>query len=249
MAQTDYAHDISADKKVIENTKSEQVLNELMMSEDKAEGEIPWSIYYSYYQLNGGFLFGLMLLGSMSLWQGANITFNLWLAFWTEDRFDKTDGFYIGIYFLLGFLYGFFAFMRAISFAFSNTYLSRVIHREMQVNLLFSSLNEFFDRVPLGRILNRLSKDLNTVDSNFPISLSNFLSYSFFVMGNVIMCMLCASVWVIIPILFFFVACFFLMKYYKRPNRACVRLESITKSPIVSSFTEILNGLATIRAY
>lgn len=34
-----------------------------------------------------------------------------------------------------------------------------------------------------------------------------------------------------------------------KPNKELVRLEGITKSPVISCFTEILNGVATIRAY
>ena len=34
-----------------------------------------------------------------------------------------------------------------------------------------------------------------------------------------------------------------------KPNRELVRLQGITKSPIISCFTEILNGVSTIRAY
>lgn len=237
MAQTDYAHDISPDKKVIENQASDKVMNELMMAEDKAVGEIPWSTYAKYFSLNGGFLFGFTIFIAMALWQVSNLLFNIWLAFWTEDRYGKSTSFYLGIYFFLGFLYGFFAFMRAITFAFSNTAMSRFVHRSMQENLLFSSLNEFFDRVPMGRILNRLSKDLNTIDSNFPNTLGNFLSFGFFVLGNVVMCVVCSSAWFIIPIILYLLACYFLKNYYMRPSRACVRLENITKSPIVSCFT------------
>lgn len=199
-------------------------MNELMMAEDKAVGEIPWSTYANYYSMNGGLLFGLTIFLAMVLWQVANLTFNIWLAFWTEDKFDRSTGFYLGIYYFLGVMYGFFAFMRAITFAFSNTNMSRIVHRSMQLNLLFSSLNEFFDRVPMGRILNRLSKDLNTIDANFPNSLGNFLSFGFFVIGNVIMCVVCSSPWFIIPIFFYLLACYFLKNYYMRPSRACVRL-------------------------
>lgn len=32
--------------------------------------------------------------------------------------------------------------------------------------LLFAPLNEFFDRIPLGRILNRFTKDLDVIDND-----------------------------------------------------------------------------------
>jgi ATP-binding cassette subfamily C (CFTR/MRP) protein 1 len=37
---------------------------------------------------------------------------------------------------------------------------AKTVHEKMTGSLLFASLNEFFERIPLGRILNRLTKDL-----------------------------------------------------------------------------------------
>jgi len=34
----------------------------------------------------------------------------------------------------------------------------------MVSRLLFAPLNEFFERIPIGRILNRFSKDINALD-------------------------------------------------------------------------------------
>ena len=112
-----------------------------------------------------------------------------------------------------------FAFFRALVFAFSNVKMSSYIHKEMISNLLFSSLNEFFDRVPLGRILNRLSKDLNAVDSNFPSVFGNVLVFSFLLLGNIIVIVYCSVVWVLIPILIYLISCYYLKSYYMKPQR------------------------------
>lgn len=105
-------------------------------------------------------------------------------------------------------------------------------------NLLFSSLNEFFDRVPLGRIFNRLSKDLNSVDNNIPNYFNNTLVFVFFALTNIIIVLVIAPIYVFLPIIIFYlICCHLLHRYTSAPQRDLTRLEGFTKSPIVSCFT------------
>lgn len=43
--------------------------------------------------------------------------------------------------------------------------VSREIHNKVIKSLLYASISKFFNRIPIGRILNRLSKDLSQVDN------------------------------------------------------------------------------------
>lgn len=228
---------------------ADPVINELMISEDTGVGEIPWTLYKAYFDFNGGMIFVVGVLIVKTIWVFLQVMFNIWLTFWTNDTFGRTDKFYINWYVGIGVVYGVSAFLRALIFAFSNVRMSKHMHKEMISNLLFSPLNEFFDRVPLGRILNRLSKDLNAVDANFPSVTGNVLVFLFFLIGNAIVIIYCSTIWVAFPIIIYVVCCYFLKNYYMKPQRELVRLEGISKSPIISCFTEILNGVATIRAY
>ena len=179
-----------------------------------------------------------------------NILFKIWLSKWTEDpENEEKKSYYLNHYIMFGVFYGLFAFFRAIILAISSPKMSEIIHDSMMSNLLFSPLNEFFDRVPLGRILNRLSKDINSIDANLPVLFSNVLVFSFFALCNILVILYCTSIWIIIPIILFLGGCTVLKNYYMNPNRELVRLDGITKSPIISCFTEILNGVATIRSY
>jgi ATP-binding cassette subfamily C (CFTR/MRP) protein 1 len=38
------------------------------------------------------------------------------------------------------------------------------VHKKITKALLYASLTKFYNRVPLGRIVNRLSKDLREID-------------------------------------------------------------------------------------
>lgn len=120
----------------------------------------------------------------------------------------------------------------------------------MITNLLFSSLNEFFDRVPLGRIFNRLSKDLNSIDNNLPTYFSTSIVFTFFLATNIVVIMFIAPLYVFVPVLVvYLMLCHILRMQIVKPQRELTRLEGISKSPIVSCFTEILSGVTTIRSY
>jgi ATP-binding cassette subfamily C (CFTR/MRP) protein 1 len=117
-------------------------------------------------------------------------------------------------------------------------------------NLLFSSLNEFFDRVPLGRIFNRLSKDLNSVDMNISVALNSTLVFCFFLASAIITICICGTYYIFLPItVVYIIILHFLRVHYTKAASELTKIEGITKSPIVSCFTEILSGVATIRSY
>jgi ATP-binding cassette subfamily C (CFTR/MRP) protein 1 len=115
--------------------------------------------------------------------------------------------------------------------------MSYVMHKEMISNLLFSSLNEFFDRVSLGGILNRLSKDLNAIDANLSSVYANVFVFAFFLLGNILVIVYCSTALVFVLIFIFLISCYFLKNYYMKPQRKLVRLGNISKGPIISCFT------------
>lgn len=147
-------------------------------------------------------------------------------------------------------MYAFFAFVRFLMIAYSTPKMSLKIHESMISNLLFSPLNEFFDRVPLGRIFNRLSKDLSSVDLNVSSYFGTYTVFIFFLGSSIIVISVLAPIYVFWPVLIvYFILCFLLRKYYSKASKELTSLEVISKSPIVSCFTEILQGAATIRCY
>lgn len=60
--------------------------------------------------------------------------------------------------------------MGALSLAQTNVRSSMVLHRRMLRAVLHSPMR-FFETTPLGRITNRLSKDLNAVDSKLSFNM------------------------------------------------------------------------------
>lgn len=52
------------------------------------------------------------------------------------------------------------AFVRAYTLVLSGFKQGELVHKRIVQSLLYASLNDFYARVPTGRIMNRLTKDL-----------------------------------------------------------------------------------------
>lgn len=67
--------------------------------------------------------------------------------------------------------------------------------------------------------MNRLSKDLNSVDANLPVVFANFLVFLFFLICNIVVIVYCTSIWITIPIAVFLIGIVILKNYYMKPNK------------------------------
>jgi ABC-type multidrug transport system fused ATPase/permease subunit len=111
---------------------------------------------------------------------------------------------------------------------------------------LYSSYTSFFNRVLIGRILNRLGRDLKDLDEIVGISLSYSLLYFVQILSAIIAFIIYSSTYLaIIPLAIIFVICFFIRKYYVSALHQITRLEQITNSPVVSGFITV-SGLTTV---
>lgn len=156
---------------------------------------------------------------SMFIWLVFSSVENVWLSMWTASDGTHSNGYYIGVFAGIGVFYALFTCFRAIVMAISSPRMSEIIHESMLTNLLFSPLNEFFDRVPIGRILNRFSKDLNSVDATLGTLFSNLVVFLFFLLKNIVVTVYCTTFWIVIPIAGFLIGIVVLKNYYMKPNK------------------------------
>ena len=119
-------------------------------------------------------------------------------------------------------------------------------------NRIFSSLMQapisFFDRTPIGVILNRVSRDLGIVDDVLPPTAYSALT----ILGNSAAVFLLISILnyvVVFPFLGLMVLIYFANRFYVDTARKLKHLEAVARSPLFSQMASTLNGLATIRSY
>ncbi|KAJ8315796.1 hypothetical protein KUTeg_007946 [Tegillarca granosa] len=239
---------LSKEEKKQEKEKEEKPkkADDKLIEEEKLEvGRVKWSVI-AYYGRAVGIFYALLILLFYFLYEGASIFSNVWLSFWTGDELltnysipsnyselrERTD-FYLGIYGGLGGLQTFFVFGFSAVAIIRMIHASRVLHRNMLHNVLRSPMS-FFDTTPVGRIVNRFSQDIDTIDTQLPNSFQVWIDCALIVLGTLIVISYSTPIF---------------MRFYIPTSRQLKRLESKTRSPIYNHFSETLTGASVIRAY
>uniref|UniRef100_A0A8D3DQQ0 Multidrug resistance-associated protein 4 n=1 Tax=Scophthalmus maximus TaxID=52904 RepID=A0A8D3DQQ0_SCOMX len=140
-----------------------------------------------------------------------------------------------------------FGFLRSLVFFNVLVSSSQTLHNRMFSAILRTPVR-FFDINPVGRILNRFSKDIGYLDSLLPWTFADFIQVFLQVTGVVAVAAVIMP-WIIIPIVPLLVVFLFLRCYFLQTSRDIKRLESTTRSPVFSHLSSSLQGLSTIRAF
>ncbi|KAF9191139.1 hypothetical protein BGZ51_007720 [Haplosporangium sp. Z 767] len=231
--------------------KEEEPKNAIISEEQMKQGSVSRSIYLAYAKACS-YKAVVIFFFSMVLSQSASISTSLWLTHWSSDN-DVGVGvghplYYIGIYAALGLSFSLLTVFQAIILqVHCGIRSARVLHHEMLHSVLRSPMM-FFDTTPMGRILNRFSKDQSTIDEVLPRSFSGYFRTLFQVV-SVLVVVTMSTPSIIIVILPFSIVYLWLQRYFLATSREIRRLDSVSRSPVFAHFQETLGGISTIRAY
>ena len=119
----------------------------------------------------------------------------------------------------------------------------------MSFRMVHASINNFLDRVPIGRILNRFMRDVNEMDNSLALS-THYLTIIFFnCILDCIAAMIASSPLMLLFLVFYFSQSFKIQRRYMNLYREATRLKSICSSPLIQAFSEGMQGVTTIRAF
>lgn len=106
----------------------------------------------------------------------------------------------------------------------------------------------FFETTPLGSILNRFSADCNTIDQHIPATLE-CLSRSTLLCVSALAVISYVTPMFLIALVPLAIMCYFIQKYFRVASRDLQQLDDSTQLPLLSHFSETVEGLTTIRAF
>ena len=224
---------------------------QLVKAEQKAEGRVKWRVYLAYVQAAGGFALAVPALltfaGVQALYYFQNKALGDWVVQLEEDgqAHHSADGVYPYVYFSVANIAV--VVLQALLTSGGSLLASRRIHQDMGRRVLRAPM-AWFERTPLGRVQNRFSSDMDTIDVDVMDTLTKFLSRlaAVLTITAVILRNMAPLVLGMLPV---FLLSFHVGYTYQRSARELKRLDSVTRSPIYSHFSETVSGVATLRAY
>lgn len=246
-----------SDEQTPETPLDEGKLTKIMTLEEKQQGDVPWSAY-SFYFKAGGILF---FLGAVMFAAGSQVLALLgafWLAHWGTiannelmkgrplDSNENVN--YLNIYALYAMLGVAALTIRSLLIVHLRLGTSLKLHQGLLAATLSAPI-AFFDITPVGRILNRFSSDMLTIDEELSqtlMQLANAFFQSLGAIGAIAGATNGTFLILLVPIAFFYGH---LQNYFRKSNTAIARIEAISRSPIYADFSQALNGMTTIRAY
>ncbi|MFN4894488.1 MAG: ATP-binding cassette domain-containing protein [Pseudomonadota bacterium] len=219
--------------------------NSIIEVEDRHIGSIHSSTVMSYAQRLAPGLAGLVVAMLFVGRQGAAVGTDLWLTTWASNSGINLASFISGYLFCIALLC-IMAYMRTMYILSRGLAAGAESHRCLLRGVLRAPLT-FFESNPVGRILNRFSRDLETVELNLPRSIidAGHCFIETVVVSLVIAIVTPVTLLLMAPLA---VTYYSLSLVFRPVSRELQRLSSISLSPIFSLMSECLSGIESLRA-
>eukprot|EP00965_Chrysotila_dentata_P088721 2928942-Pleurochrysis_carterae.AAC.2 len=222
----------------------------LTQAEERERGTVKAAVWLSYFRALGIFAL-VMMLSVYALSQTLIMGSSWWLGRWAADSYPNISHgepwFYMFVYAGISMIASGMIFVRLLVMVFASLRAARIIHDDA-LKAVIAAPMAFFDTNPLGRILNRFSVDQQKVDVQLSPTASQLIMYTFNLIGTLVI-LTGNSPWIAISLIPLSIVYVRVAAYYRESSREMQRLDSISKSPIYTAFTEAVNGTPTIQAF
>ncbi|CAG2102735.1 unnamed protein product [Medioppia subpectinata] len=224
------------EENIIKNQLLVKTSGKLTEIESLETSSVGLKIYKKYITLIG-LWFCAVIIGSSLASTMAQILSGLWLSEWSDDCLDSnqindTNVRYIrlGVYAGIGVFDTVVTFILHTFISFGCIGAAKQLHNIMLDKIIRAPIS-FYDTTPIGRIQNRFSRDMDSVDVSLVLSFKQTIAT------------------ILRSIVAMFLITFQTPLLYIRTSRQLKRIESTTRSPIYSHFSETVSGSTSIRAY
>lgn len=227
--ETTATEDIDEEKKCFDCQESQA----FDFEEDK-NGLVTSKVWIDYLRA-GGFAPGLMYIGAALGCQALRVYTDLWLSEWTNlGSNDKTTDyatddiheqtiFYFRMYIILSVISIILSAWNSAAGQWAGTRARKRLHQQAIISLFHAPII-YFERTPIGRILNRFSADMGVIDKKLSTAFQRLTSFAL-LCGSAMIVNVIISPWFLIAAVPMCFAYFFLQRFYRTSARELQRLE------------------------
>jgi ATP-binding cassette subfamily C (CFTR/MRP) protein 1 len=230
----------------------------LMTTEERTKGNVPLSTVLAYVYGGGALMFFSTIVLQLCC-QVLQIEANFWLSDWgkeeTIDKYYKHTAMghqrtarwmngYAGMQIASVMLMG----ISRVVLTSHRTNASRVLHQNLLERVLYFPV-AFYDVTPIGRVINRFSQDIATIDEDLAQSISQLVGMGGSVLGavgGIVGATKGTFLILFLPLIYLYSR---FQAYFARSNTSIASIEAVSRSPIYADFSQTLSGTNTIRAY
>ncbi|CAG2107573.1 unnamed protein product [Medioppia subpectinata] len=232
---------------------SDETKGKLIDKEVSAKGSIKSLVYKKYVEVFGPISLAFIIITFIMV-NIASAASGLWLSEWSNDSMDSNTANDTALRYRRLWVYAAIGGAEAVALIIAQIWLrlrcvraGQVLHNQMMARVVRAPMS-YFDTTPMGRILNRFSQEMGIVDGWVMHVLSGILVNSFALVLALGMLSLETPLVLLAigPIIIVYIVC---QRVFIASSRQIKRLESDTRSPIISHLSESFNGTASIRAF
>ncbi|XP_077172100.1 ATP-binding cassette sub-family C member 6-like isoform X2 [Paroedura picta] len=213
-------------------------------------GRVKSSVYLSYLRA-GGSLFWAYIVFLFICQQVASFSRSYWLSLWANDPVcngtQQHTQLRVGVFFSLGVAQALSKFGSAAAVFLAGAVASRRLFARLLRDIVRSPMM-FFEQTPTGDLLNRFSKEMDSVDSIIPDKLKSLLGFVFHLLEIYIAIIVATPIAVvaIVPLTALYAA---FQSFFVATSCQLKRLEARSRSSVYSHIAETFQGSSGIRAY
>ena len=229
-----------------QDTKTLELGGKLTTEEKRSVGIVD-PLVLIFYAKSGGLLLYNTIVTLFILSASLLASVDWWAGKWFNNDFELTELQYLLIYFTLILLFVILSTAKSTLFGKFASNASKSMFRRLIWKILRKPLS-FFDTTPSGVIINRAVDDMETGDLSFPKQLYTFFDFLFVIVTTYVLVVLICPFMVVVIAVCVLINCVTFFRYL-RASTELKRIFRLSRSPVLSRVSEMVNGMTSIRLY